>query len=477
MMRRRARAYNRRMYTQCPGCRTIFEIDEDALQASLGIVRCGHCSERFDALRTLSSTLPLEPGIALPEHDPGQHAPTLTTAVSQEVFAATSEARRAAGAEAASPPEPDTPDEQAPAAHVDDEWLTTLSGEHALALIADAAGIPPDAIQGDPAWESMELPVQTGFIDLDTIPIASAAHTVEAAREASPDEPLESGPLDEPWVVDIPDAGSIDPSTASEQPPDDAAEAESSDVLTQDDATGIETVSDPASTEVHPETRPVDTQSSESGYAIDDSASGKPDGIDSGQDEIIEPYEETSADNAPESETGEAVPAMPVYVPPRSRRIRRHDLFMALACVLLAAALATQLAWAKRVALIRDPATRPWALRVCASLDCRLPPIRDIAKLALLSRDIRPDPDAAGALMITATLRNDAPFRQPWPIVVVELTDLDNNVVAMRRFRPAEYMPDAARRIAGLTAGTTAAVAFEVADPGKRAVSFHFGFE
>ncbi|MDE2497570.1 MAG: DUF3426 domain-containing protein, partial [Xanthomonadaceae bacterium] len=57
------------------------------------------------------------------------------------------------------------------------------------------------------------------------------------------------------------------------------------------------------------------------------------------------------------------------------------------------------------------------------------------------------------------------------------LTDLDNNVVAMRRFRPAEYMPDAARRAAGIAAGTTAAVAFEVADPGKRAVSFHFGFE
>jgi len=38
-------------------------------------------------------------------------------------------------------------------------------------------------------------------------------------------------------------------------------------------------------------------------------------------------------------------------------------------------------------------------------------------------------------------------------------------------------MPDAARRAAGIAAGTTAAVAFEVVDPGKRAVSFHFGFE
>ncbi|MDE2271758.1 MAG: zinc-ribbon domain-containing protein, partial [Xanthomonadaceae bacterium] len=55
------------MYTQCPGCRTVFEIDEDALQVSLGIVRCGHCARRFDALRTLSDSLPLAPGEALPE--------------------------------------------------------------------------------------------------------------------------------------------------------------------------------------------------------------------------------------------------------------------------------------------------------------------------------------------------------------------------------------------------------------------------
>jgi len=79
--------------------------------------------------------------------------------------------------------------------------------------------------------------------------------------------------------------------------------------------------------------------------------------------------------------------------------------------------------------------------------------------------------------MITATVRNNAAFSQPWPIVVVELTDLDNNPVAMRRFRPAEYMTAPARRATGIAAGATAAVAFEVVDPGKRAVAFQFGFE
>jgi hypothetical protein len=183
------------------------------------------------------------------------------------------------------------------------------------------------------------------------------------------------------------------------------------------------------------------------------------------------------AENADEPAGHSQPAAEPVYVPPRRRRIGRSDWLWATGCVVLALALAAQVAWASRVALVRDPATQAQAMQLCARLDCRLPPIRDTAKLELLSRDVRPDPDAAGALAITATFRNNAPYRQPWPVVVVELTDLDNNVVAMRRFRPAEYMPDPARRSAGIAAGTTAAVAFEVADPGKRAVSFHFGFD
>jgi hypothetical protein len=170
-----------------------------------------------------------------------------------------------------------------------------------------------------------------------------------------------------------------------------------------------------------------------------------------------------------------AEPVAPVYVRPRRRRTA--GVAWALGCLVLALVLAAQIAWIKRVDLFRDPATHPWVARACQVIACRLPPIRDASKLELVSRDVRPDPHTSGALMITATVRNDADFRQPWPVVVVELTDLDNNVVAMRRFRPAEYMPDAARRAAGIAAGATSAVAFEVADPGRRAVAFRFSFE
>ena len=46
----------------------------------------------------------------------------------------------------------------------------------------------------------------------------------------------------------------------------------------------------------------------------------------------------------------------------------------------------------------------------------------------------------------------------------------------MRRFRPREYITDSRSLAAGLAPGATAALVFEVADPGKNAVAFEFKF-
>ncbi|MES2404143.1 MAG: zinc-ribbon and DUF3426 domain-containing protein [Pseudomonadota bacterium] len=449
------------MYTQCPQCRTIFEIDENALQASLGIVRCGHCAERFDALRTLSDTLPTEPDATLPEHDPDVLAPTLTSAVSAEAVQA---AARSARPWAASPSGNDS------ATQPGEAWFDALAGDRARALIADAAGIPPEAIQGDAGWQLADVPVQTQFAELDIIPMAAGETAMGnsvpdiPAPAAVDSELAESEPFTQAWGLDVADLDVAETAPSAESLASDEIES----LMPQH--TPAEFVDDPGiAVPLAPDVEP----DPDAWLPEDELQAG--DGLMPHADTAAE---ERSASTEPQNEaaSGEAESAEPVYIPPR-RRIRRSDGLWALGCVVLALALAAQLAWASRVTLVRDPATQAQALRVCARIDCRLPPIRDIGKLELLSRDIRPDPGAAGALAITATFRNNAPYRQPWPVVVVELTDLDNNVVAMRRFRPVEYMPDPVRRAAGITPGATAAVAFEVADPGKRAVSFHFGFD
>jgi len=56
------------------------------------------------------------------------------------------------------------------------------------------------------------------------------------------------------------------------------------------------------------------------------------------------------------------------------------------------------------------------------------------------------------------------------------LSDLDENRIAMRRFQPQDYLGDSRSLGSGMAPGATAALVFEVADPGKNAVAFEFKF-
>jgi predicted Zn finger-like uncharacterized protein len=171
-----------------------------------------------------------------------------------------------------------------------------------------------------------------------------------------------------------------------------------------------------------------------------------------------------------------AAPATPSFARSREPRVHAGNLRWIAGCGVLALLLVAQLVWANRT-LLADTGVRPMLARVCATLSCTLPPLKDISRLTLLSRDIRPHPSVPGALIISATLRNDADFTQSYPVIRIALSDLDGNAIAMRRFRPSEYVSDAKTRAAGLPPGGTVAAVFEVEDPGKNAVAFEFGFE
>ena len=438
------------MYTQCPECLTIYEIDEDALQASLGIVRCGRCDKRFDALRTLSNTLPVEPLTPLPELDLSEHAPILTEAVPASAFERAAKKARSKSTSAkpasvevepaASPPMTSNAQDDPSA----DEWFSGIESE--LATTA----VPP---QG--------LPFDTGQEDASPVELPNETGSLEATRDAAT-MPTAEDDIDEILAAETGAASnafalvSVNETTPMESAP---AVLDSDAVMPLDLAPFHD---DPELADKWHETPQRFT-----------TLENETDGLDGTISDEIAWTEIAPFDDEP----NDRPPAEPVYVRPPVRRFSRAGATWVLGCCLLTLVLVAQLVWASRAELFKNPATHAWMARVCSSISCRLPLIQDTAKLQLLSRDVRPDPYAAGALTITATIRNNAAFSQPWPVVVVELTDLNNDPVAMRRFRPVEYLPDAGRRAAGIASGATAAVAFEVADPGKQAVAFQFGFE
>ncbi|HET9817598.1 MAG TPA: zinc-ribbon and DUF3426 domain-containing protein [Rhodanobacteraceae bacterium] len=480
------------MYTQCPECLTIFEIDESDVQASLGIVHCGHCARRFDALRTLSDTLPAEPNAPLAEQYPAELAPTLTDKVSPAAFRLTMRrrgpgndmmpdppARESAAEEMPADPaageDPSAGSEQPSSGDNTDDWFADLESELAPSLAADRAA-PLPVREADYTWRVSDLSAQSRFPGPD-IPVTLAGTGTNDAsldveretRETHRDEPADT-------VGNTPNA-------AMPEDFDTPLIAQTEIPFDEPDAFGPETPGR-ADEDMAPPwldafddgmAGPADLISGEADPGTAEPHAGPPASLPPAQD-AAEATDAATAEAVATSPEGESVPpATPVYV--RPRRSRATGAIWLLGCLLLALVLAAQLAWAKRTELFRNPATHAWAARVCEVVDCHLPPIKAIAKLEMVSRDVRPDPRASGALMVTATVRNGATFRQPWPTVVVALTDLDNNPVAMRRFRPAEYMPDSARRAAGIAPGATVAIAFEVADPGKRASGFRFSFE
>ncbi|WP_449426671.1 zinc-ribbon and DUF3426 domain-containing protein [Rhodanobacter umsongensis] len=147
------------------------------------------------------------------------------------------------------------------------------------------------------------------------------------------------------------------------------------------------------------------------------------------------------------------------------------------ACTLLALLLAAQLAWAERDPLIRNPTTGDWLRSSCAVLGCPLPLVAAPQQLRLLASNVQAHPSVAGALMISARVRNDAAFAQPYPVLTITLSNAQGQRIAMRRLQPDEYLDDPVILGRGLAPGASAVLLLEVEDPGDKAVAFEFGFE
>jgi predicted Zn finger-like uncharacterized protein len=170
--------------------------------------------------------------------------------------------------------------------------------------------------------------------------------------------------------------------------------------------------------------------------------------------------------------------ATPVLAPAawQQQPVRGADLLSLLGIFLLLGLLGTQWAWFNRASLADDPQWRPAVTQICALVNCGLPLPRDVSQLVLLSRDVRRHPDVNGALLIDAEFENRAAFTQRYPVFEVSFTDQSGNPVAMRRFKPAEYLTTKTDIQAGIRSAQRVALELEVLDPGDSAASFRFEF-
>ena len=74
----------------------------------------------------------------------------------------------------------------------------------------------------------------------------------------------------------------------------------------------------------------------------------------------------------------------------------------------------------------------------------------DADNIKLDSSDLQSDPDQAKMYLLSATLRNLAPYRQAYPSLELTLTDASNQPLARRHFSPGEYLPKGIKPEAGM---------------------------
>lgn len=148
---------------------------------------------------------------------------------------------------------------------------------------------------------------------------------------------------------------------------------------------------------------------------------------------------------------------------------------LAAAIAALAVLLGLQILLADRDRLAAQAQWRPLVESACSVFGCSVPPWREPGAFVLLSREVRPHPERAGALQVVAQFRNDARWTQAWPRLLLTLSDVDGRPVAARAFVADEYLATPAEA-SGIGAGQTAGVALVVREPAAATVSYAFDF-
>ena len=122
------------------------------------------------------------------------------------------------------------------------------------------------------------------------------------------------------------------------------------------------------------------------------------------------------------------------------------------------------------------PSDSPLRAQFCAYITCvELNETVDLSAISLVSRNIRPHPGRDSALIISASMINTNDQNNQFPALEIKLSNLNGEIVAMRRFLAQEYVSSDVIR-AGFVSNTLIPVNLEIQSPGDDAVAFEIGF-
>ncbi|WP_133718875.1 zinc-ribbon and DUF3426 domain-containing protein [Methylocaldum gracile] len=92
--------------------------------------------------------------------------------------------------------------------------------------------------------------------------------------------------------------------------------------------------------------------------------------------------------------------------------------------------------------IVQSARLRPWLDMACKTIDCSLPPYKDVRRIQIFDRALRPDSTRDDALEFQLVFANQSNLPQMLPNLKLVLTELNGSPVAERIFTPAEYLPE-----------------------------------
>ncbi len=409
------------LVTQCPKCKTAFRVSDAQLAAARGAVRCGACLTVFVATKHTLEMPETRPEPPAPSSAPRDGSPTFTIIAGGDDDALPEEELEAALQEIGGSmraPQPTARPQPRPTPQWDDE-----EDEDEAPDLAHwrRPGTPQSANGDTPHW--------------------ARALVEEISRERptlrQPDpEPLHADPEDDPWPEE---------------------HVHLSHQAQQHHASrhfGARTAPPP----VHEEPSLSNMDFRELMRASMDE-----------QDEDLIGSEPIALDepaprrrtSPPERWTEEGQPSGALAT-----------IGWALACLVLVLTAGAQVIWFQFDHLVRQAQWRPYFELACPVLGCKVPPPYDIKLIQSSNLVVRSHPTTLGALIVDVDLVNNANIPQPFPLMHLRFSDMNNRVVAERVFKPAEYLGGELVGATLMPSHRPVKITLDIRDPGPTATDY-----
>ena len=135
--------------------------------------------------------------------------------------------------------------------------------------------------------------------------------------------------------------------------------------------------------------------------------------------------------------------------------------------------LAAQFAWIARDNYARMDQWRGLYSKACGVLGCSLPEQIDLEAIrtSVLVREHK-DPLLKDIRMVDVVLTNKAPFKQPFPTMVMQYTDVNGQLVADQMFDPADYLKGELTGVDLMPVNTRVYISFPIRNPAKNAINY-----